>query len=62
MFILSPGYEKSSIWLLRMMPVEGDMISAPKMWLTVLVTATALPDPSTTERCAVPWSATLSNT
>ena len=37
------GDEKSSIWSLKMIPVEGDIISDPKERLMVLVTDTALP-------------------
>ena len=37
------GNEKSSIWSLRIIPVEGDIISDPNTRLMVLVTATAVP-------------------
>ena len=38
------GYEKSSIWLLRIMPVEGDMNLLPYNRLMVEVTETASPE------------------
>ena len=37
------GDEKSSIWSLKIIPVDGDIISDPKERLMVLVTDTALP-------------------
>ena len=53
----TPGWaEKSSIVLLRMMPVSPATTIEPNAVLMLVVQATALPAPSTTDRCEVPAS------
>ena len=53
----TPGVsEKSSIWSLRTMPVLPATRWAPKPRLTVVVSATAFPSASMTDRCVVPPS------
>lgn len=52
--VVLPGMEKSSISLLRMMPVLGDMNLDPKYELTVVVIETALRWLSTMEMWLVP--------
>lgn len=54
--VVFSGMEKSSISLLRMMPVLGDMNLDPKYELMVVVIETALRWPSTMEMWLVPWS------
>ena len=53
---MSGATEKSSISLLRMIPVPGTVIPEPYEVLIVMVIPTAPPRPSVTDRCAVPAS------
>lgn len=50
------GMEKSSISLLRSIPVLGETIWAPKYEFTVRVIETAFLSPSTMDAWLVPWS------
>jgi hypothetical protein len=57
----SPGaFEKSSISLLRTIPVPGTVMPEPKGVLMVMVRATALPAASQVERWVVPESSARS--
>lgn len=48
--------EKSPIWLLRTIPVEGERTPAPKCPFTVVVKDTAFLSASTMQKWLVPWS------
>merc|ERR1711971_120511 len=50
------GDAKSSIWLFRMIPVEGDMNLQPQIKLTEAVTETASPSGERKLCWQVPWS------